>query len=484
MRFNSRRRKRDVFADFGMELSRLALQIRRVLHQRVLITGRGHFRQKQVHTFMRTTLLVPKRRVADSAGTLGCRWLTRYLVVTLSRPVDYGDREMQRAILLPLLLFGFVVVSGCHPDPVSPVTSAAKWKWGEPAGTGGGGGGCGDSNLLPSGALSSQSSRPLLDCEEGHDVDIVCDPGTVDVGETMYCDLDITPSVWYSLQVVLWEFDGPGIHAEKAGGLAWSGPMVIGGTITAHVIIDGQNYFPLTFVDVSRRNWSWSSSVTSGHAVGNELDDCFYKPTDEGTTSGLSCSSSLQYALFTPATVAQNGGYSATSVPGSGPNGGFWYIVSASARADIRAQLNSEWRSDGPAHSMTGDTLIVNSCQRAFPTASALNRLTVNTLCDVTSPGFVLLHAFAWAHEDRHVSAAVNAATQSANDVHALWEPLAAASESDLRQIASFNYTLSHVNVQQSANDQAVHTGIPYTKQAFWWNSSSGWWPQNISIID
>ena len=391
---------------------------------------------------------------------------------------------MQRVSILPVLLSSIVAISGCIPDdPVSPVSSAAKWKWGEPAGTGGGPG-CGESNISPSMALGIPTSRPLLECNEGPDVDIVCDPVNPDVGEVVYCDLQITPETWTSLEVGLWEFDGPGMHAQRSGGLAWSGPMVIGGTITADVIIDGQHYFPSTDVEVNRRNWSWYSSVTDGHAVGTQLDDCFYKPTDEGTASGLSCTSANQYALFTPATVAQSGGYTAASVDGSGPNGGFWYMVSAEARADVRAQLNPDWRSDGPAHTLTGDTLIVNSCLRVFPSASSLNRLTVNTLCDLISPGFFDLLAFAWAHEDRHVSAAVNAARQSANDVHALWEPLVAASSSDLRNAASDRYMDAHEQVAQAANNQAVHTGISFTKQAFWWVPPSGWLPQNVTLID
>lgn len=251
-----------------------------------------------------------------------------------------------------------VVVLSCGTDDaLSPNPAVVPY----PSRTGGGWEGCGDMNM--SASPDERAARPNLDCDEGVSVEIDCTPSNVSFGGFIGCDLVIEPPNWTTVHVGTWQFiDTFGNSTTRAGGISWNGTMVSGGTMNLSVQVNGSWFYPSTQVSVSRRIWTWAPVVLGFHASANgtattdgELDACFHNPNDQGTHSGTACNAQYKAYFYQPREVSQSGGYLAQPVPGTGPNGGFWYIVTPSATASMRSQINRKFRTDSrDYYPMTG----------------------------------------------------------------------------------------------------------------------------------
>ena len=350
---------------------------------------------------------------------------------------------MKRLIACGVLSTVVLVSCGEGRDVTSPQERRSRWGWDKPLGTVG-------------------QPPPEMNCT----------PSTVSFGGTVTCTSNLQPSTNPS-----WNFWGnvqrPG---PSAGG--WSGPMVTSGTVTVDFTAsDGSQQQLSAEVTVSRRNWSWSSSV-SGHRGGHgEIDSCM-GPTLALTTS-VDCTVSTTTELFSPVTWQVSNGYSSVNVFGEGPNGGFWYVGQKSARMDLREQVNQKFRDDGPPWPVTSNGTVQNGCFAAFGNLDGRNIYTVNTVC-VPTPAFSNMVNCLWPHEDQHVSIAVSAAQNSENDVYLLWEPLVATSSGGLYNAVSAEYSGASGRVYDASS--ALDNQVPHHPYDIWYNDANGWFILHLSV--
>jgi len=319
---------------------------------------------------------------------------------------------------------------------------------------------------------SCDPSNPIISC----DLELVCTPAAVEFGDNVAC------SIGPEAEVTQWRFlwDGGSLSGPTSGN-SWSGPVVVSGTVMVEFLVNGAPGSETAAVNVDRRSsWTWASQVNGAQASPGEIDQCF-SPSDLGLASGQSCTGG-QYAkaLFTPVDVPPVGGsqpYGMQQVSGDGPNGSLWYIVSPTATMQLRSQVRVEFRPDGPAFAMVGDSIIVTACLNSLG-AGARSTHTVNTSCLNTS-GFADFMSFAWDHEADHVSAGIPAAQQADGDVHLLWEPLARASQSDLQFAARSAFLAAHSHISDAM--ESTHTGG--TTEFEFWRFLSGAWTWAITVV-
>ena len=346
-------------------------------------------------------------------------------------------------------------------DVTAPDEGREKWGWSEPLATGGGGGtGCEDSFV--------ECDPPTMNCS----------PLTVDFHGEVICTLEVSPI--QNALFMSWSFlsDG-GIPVSGPSGtdiFSWSGPMVVSGTVRVDVTIVGDpNPQTLTAnVIVNRRSgWSWSSVAGGRQGTPGEIDACMTSALS-GLTASANCTATTTGDLFTPRALqlANGNGYSAAVVAGNGPNGSLWYVEGRTAIMDLRTQVHRDFRSDGPTYAMTGSQTVIAGCNSAFGNLNPRNIHTVNTAC-VNTPQFGDYVSCVWSHEGQHLSAAITSARNAANDVYALWEPLASRTEAELQTEARRQYSDANSRV---FDDAAVveNSMTPYTR-TFWYSEGSGW---------
>lgn len=348
------------------------------------------------------------------------------------------------------LTFGVVIVaavlSGCADNApvVAPTDDRLNWDW--------------DSGLRTFG---------------GGPAVLICSPTTVAFNGTVSCSLaNVGP-----FNFPTWSFLGfGGVPVQGPNGMGgWSGPMVLSGDVRVdYVDNNGQaqtEYQPIT---VTRRNWSWASSVGGQQGTPNEIDSCFLAD-ESGLTASVFCTQQTAHLIFhpRPAQLSNGTGYAAASVPGSGPNGGLWYVASASADMDLRTQVHKNYRLDGPTWPMFGNATVTVGCYVAFPgnPNAARSVHTVNNVCVVT-PAFTSFVNCLWSHEGQHLSAATTAAQSSNNNVYALWEPMVASTSSGLQNNVSAAYSGAHDRVLVTSVAAHINmTQHPYT----FWDYTTGW---------
>lgn len=356
---------------------------------------------------------------------------------------------MRRRSLVGLL--GVLLAVGACRDvrtPAGPAASRQKWGWDQPLATGG---------PPPSPALA-------------------CSPSTVTLGSTVTCTLSNVPpsaSPTWSFRNTDVSVDGPGNTAS------WSGPLATSGEVRVDFEIDGSSDFRTFSVVVTRRTWSWASSIGGSAGSPGDIDSCF-GVSDAGLTASVNCSGyAAESQLLTPRpSQLQNGtGYSSTSVSSNGPNGGVWYVTQATAGMDLRTQVSKEFRADGAAYAMLGHATVVVGCANAFPAQPTLGRNThtVNITCtgNYTSQfnGYV---SCLWAHEGAHLSGALASAATSTNDLHAVWEPRVGDSDTDLRDEIQLDAQYLEGRINTDAYN-AAHN-LPQQSFSFWrFEVASGW---------
>ena len=310
---------------------------------------------------------------------------------------------------------------------------------------------------------------------------LICSPSTVAFNGTVSCSLaNVGP-----FNFPTWRFLGfGGVPVDGPNGMGgWSGPMVLSGDVIVDYVDDfGQQQTEYQPITVTRRSWSWASSVGGQQGTLNEIDSCFL-PDEGGLTASVFCTQSTANKIFhpRPADLSNGTGYSAASVPGAGPNGGLWYVASASADMDLRTQVLKWYRSDGAASAMFGSPTVEFGCAQAFPADPNgwRNVHTVNNVCVVT-PAFTSFVNCLWSHEGQHLSAATTAAQSSNNNVYALWEPMVASTSTELQNDVSPAYSSAHDRVLIAS--LAAHINMTYRPYTFWDYLLSGWNQDTLTV--
>lgn len=342
------------------------------------------------------------------------------------------------------------VLSGCAESPgvVDPVDDRGNWNWDAPMATIWGGG------------------PPTL----------ICSPLTVSFNGTVSCDLANSGP----MNVPTWSFEAEGgLHRSGPLGVGnWSGPLVVSGDVVVRYADEyGSPAIQTATIAVTRRNWSWASLVGGRQGTLGEIDGCFSTvQVWEGLTAARDCTAGTIADFFTPRVVSNGNGYTATQVPGTGPNGGWWYVTNPSAARDLRAQARKDYRSDGTMFSVASPAAVATGCATAFPQFPTAPRSmhTVNTHC-VPTAAFANLVGCIWSHETAHVTAGTTAAQASANDVYRLWEPLVRRLETDLQSAVVLEYNAAENRV--SGPLVAAHNPPLMQFQSFsvWYNEGAGW---------
>jgi hypothetical protein len=328
-------------------------------------------------------------------------------------------------------------LSGCgeRREPLAPEGNRGKWGWNRPLATG---------------------NPPIISVD--------CSPQTVSFGDTVTCTASGLPPG----ALPVWTYEGPHSNGQMATNTAsWAGPVIETGGVSVEFTIDGQRESLPAGWTVTRRSWSWASSVGGSQATSTEIDGCMSAGW-YGLTASVHCTSTTNSMLFhpIPANLSSGTGYTATSVPGSGPNGGLWYVASTSADMDLRSQVHPWYRSNSPnTFTMLGAAQAVSDgCATAFPIdpGGARSLYTVNTVCTTNyASAYSSLLNCASSHEGQHLSSATTSAQSADNDVYKLWEPLVATTAGDLQTAVSIAYTNANTRVF-SAADNAHNAMTPH----------------------
>lgn len=281
---------------------------------------------------------------------------------------------------------------------------------------------------------------------------------------------------------VTWTFTAGDITVvDTLTSLTWSGPVVVGGTVKAEIVANGQSYSPTAALAVTRRSgWTWSSQIGGRQGTAGEIDACVDASGALGLTAGESCTSVYVGGLFSPVVVAQDSGYTSEQVAGSGPNGGLWFVDSSSTTMQIRTQVSRLFRSDGPTAPLAGDSAIVAACLSAYGNLSARSIYAVNTQCH-SHAGLTNFLAFAWAHEGRHMQANLAAARLTANDLRHEMESLVATSEGGLTFKVKDKMDSIHESIVAAGG--LTHTGTAHSF-SFWRPLSGNWTWATTTILD
>lgn len=303
---------------------------------------------------------------------------------------------------------------------------------------------------------------------------LACSPSTAAFNATVSCLITL-PFDAEQHYIQWWDFTGQDgesvIFDSDPYNLGWTGPMIKSGTVRAHMTVNGFPYNPQGNVTINRRSgWSWASSVNGTPA--NLPDPCVGTGLFQylGLTAGMSCTLNDPFALFTPATVESSGGYSQASVPGSGPNGGLYYVSSPQITMNLSTQVNRHFREDANPllFLMAGDSSVITTC--------GPDRRTmwyVNSSACMNVPAFAQMVSQTWTHELAHLLLALDSAKVASGDLHLKWEPLAHDNAAGLRHIAES--TLRDVEAFIADSAICSHTGGTNPQWNVWFNNLFGW---------
>jgi len=284
--------------------------------------------------------------------------------------------------------------------------------------------------------LSGQGAAECLP-----NVFVECQPFLLNFLQNTTCTLQSIPfAPEYPIVVQRWRFVGDypdAIVTRPTSDWHWAGPVVLGGTVEVDFTMAGITNTVRAQIYVFRRDWTWATGIGGRDGLPGEVDDCFQPSANPpaGITVGMSCTDQFFTQLFTPApqaAISDGSGYSAQSVPGSGPNSGIWYMQGVSATMQLRTQIHKEYRADGPTHPLVGDPVLVNHCTTAFNNANPRNMHAANTLCFYYAE-FDSAVAVIWDHERRHMTTGLQYANASSGDLYKRWEPLVALSNLELQ---------------------------------------------------
>ena len=232
-------------------------------------------------------------------------------------------------------------------------------------------------------------------------------------------------------------------------GVSWSGQAVFSGTVTVDFTAGGvQANRSATLSVTPRAGWSWNALVGGQSASGVEIDDCFPQGvagSDQvALTANINCTVTGLELFDIKISSLSNGNGVLLSAVLSGPNQGYWYVLSASANMRLRKVLKNWFRSDGPASASTG--LLAALCDSA-----QVNTVSANA-CGGYASQLSQFNSQNLEHEQRHIDGAIAAAQQFGNNVYALWEPIVDRNQSELLSTVRAVYSASHGRVYEQAS--------------------------------
>lgn len=293
-------------------------------------------------------------------------------------------------------------------------------------------------------------------------VELVCSDGTLQWGQWITCQLIIEPyDVQMMASVRRWSFDGANGSYTPAYSnfFTWEGPMIESGLISADVDVDGGVTPVSTYVMVSARpSATWGSNITTGPAVGTQIDHCV--AADEiGLTANTSCTLATANRLFSPAYA--NATFHDPQPVTYGPNTGLWYVGNPVASMHLRKVLRRDLRADAiPMPVWTNShPAVVSGCG----TTGQRTINYVNTVCAPNAhsggyfPGFRDLVLDNDAHEQNHLSLAFTAAQQTSGNLRQRLAPLVRRGQAALEEAAEIQHTNAHGYVSQQA---MFHSGM------------------------
>ncbi len=346
-------------------------------------------------------------------------------------------------------VISLVVAIGCVAEPTAPkpndVLLAERWNW-----------------SLPLGTVNPYCGPPFNPSEVCPPPELDC-PHTVAFNQVATCY--VSPWVGYNIQ---WKFVtdyGLVVNGPSNVG-SWGGNMVTSGDVFVSWTIGGITYSGLyDHISVTRRTgWTWVPFVSGRAAIGTEIDQCI-PPNDyedyAGLTEAFDCNGQTPGNFFTPKSVSTTGGFTIVQAPGTGPNGGMFYMTSPNAVMLLRGQVNIAWRSDHSGFALNQDAATLCG------TTAAKSIWHVNTVCFPAGSDSVQDQVNKIViHEGKHIVAGVAAAKLPANDVHALWEPMVDVNMALLRSRASDLYRDAYFRVNDLAIVPAHQAMSPYATGA------------------
>jgi len=257
--------------------------------------------------------------------------------------------------------------------------------------------------------------------------------------------------------------------------MTWYGPMVVPTEVRLTATVSGsglvmQNVGAMLEIEIEERDWNWDDNthLSKGRAAPGQFDACIQSLAQ---TVGTDCEAGGSGAFFTPYDWERS---TVRDAPPSGPNSGIWYVESVSAGMHVRSQIRVDFRSDAPTDQVVGNSQVLAGCLAALGSPIPPQNMDgVNVACMATA-AFTELIEFAWDHEEEHMDAALDAARQPANDLHAVLETLVGG---DVQ--AAFEWDLSlewtAVNDRIVTASLGIHTGA-HTDFPMWVPDGAGVW--------
>lgn len=197
----------------------------------------------------------------------------------------------------------------------------------------------------------------------------------------------------------------------------WSGTSVISGTVTASVVIDGQERVLGGDLDVGAREWRWDEANWN---LQRGIGDCEYQdatlpgPADFGrnrTASGCEARR-IDPDMWEAATQ----GYEIGQVPEGGPNGGLWYVTAGNWGMDHMSSVNPYVMPGGPVHQLTHKPNL-DACGFGKKEEVSLGFYDFNASCTpVQSDAFI---DAVWAHEEFGTNGGVAAPEPNGHEARA-----------------------------------------------------------------
>ena len=282
-------------------------------------------------------------------------------------------------------------------------------------------------------------------------------PANVNRGARAACTITKYPSDAAVINVQ-WTFTNTAVTNTKQNGESWVGTAVSTGTVKVTGSAGGHSFTLTRSITVQDRGWRWT--VSTGWAVGSEIDACGGWQDKSGKA--------VRYPCGGPDWFDKNG---FTVAQGSGPWTRLYFVSDANAPVGLLAALHPRYRVNGPTHWLRGNPTLVRLCRARFgASTNQVSAHQANTQCEAVAD-YQRAISFVRAHENRHLSAAVSAA--GANDLYAKWDGVVETSRADASDAASD--IADDVQIQVDSAIRATHTNTVHV-YSFWAFFTSNAW--------
>lgn len=245
-------------------------------------------------------------------------------------------------------------------------------------------------------------------------INVACTPATIVRASATPVSCTATASTG-TLAVTGWTFTaadaatGPVTSTQTTS--PWYGMAVATGIVTVQGTIDGIAAPSDTGrIAVTPRGWSWSADKSSGNATPGTFEcnsNRHYATGNFGWMHADSTCANPGLMVWPDPTSSSRRGWTFLKVP-SGPNAGLWYMTSDHTGMHIRAQVLKDIRPDDFTYSVSGKDTVATRCKAARVNGNQTVTVVNNTcMTDPSAFNFAALYAFAWRHEQCHLTQAL-----------------------------------------------------------------------------